>query len=233
MARSLITSTPTSSSLNTKCDLFFLIKSQTGDEHATAPCAEDKANLVLHFIKSKLPAAALCRKHRISQSNYYSWRKIFVLAGTQYARRTRKRASQIPVRMLTKANEDRAARNAEKMRLQRSIEAVLAPRIDRRARLTEATKRTIVDLIETASISKSSALAVAGVARGTYYRCRKIMLMNVSPQEHQSRSKYIKLEDRECLKDAVFKLLHRHWTTGSTAQYGKSTTCRKVWSKQA
>ena len=169
---------------------------------------EDKANLVLHFIKSKLPAAALCRKHRISQSNYYSWRKIFVLAGTDALRRTRKRASQIPVRMLTKANEDRAARNAEKMRLQRSIEAVLAPRIDRRARLTEATKRTIVDLIETASISKSSALAVAGVARGTYYRWRKIMLMNVSPQEHQSRSKYIKLEDRECLKDAVFKLLH-------------------------
>ena len=208
MARSLMNSTPTSSSLNTKCDLFFLLnhKPETSMRRHLAP--EDKANLVLHFIKSKLPAAALCRKHRISQSNYYSWRKIFVLAGTDALRRTRKRASQIPVRMLTKANEDRAARNAEKMRLQRSIEAVLAPRIDRRARLTEATKRTIVDLIETASISKSSALAVAGVARGTYYRWRKIMLMNVSPQEHQSRSKYIKLEDRECLKDAVFKLLH-------------------------
>jgi transposase-like protein len=33
---------------------------------------EDKAQLVLLFIKSKQSAAALCRKHRISESNYYS-----------------------------------------------------------------------------------------------------------------------------------------------------------------
>ena len=39
---------------------------------------EDKAQLVLLFIKSKQSAAALCRKHRISESNYYSWRKTFV-----------------------------------------------------------------------------------------------------------------------------------------------------------
>mgnify|MGYP003335036115 CR=1 FL=1 len=140
---------------------------------------EDKANLVLRFIKSKQPAAALCRKHRVSQSSYYEWRKIFVLAGTDALRRARKRASRTPVRMLTKANEDRAARDAEKLRLQRNIAAVLAPRIDRRARLTDATKRAIVDLINTASIPKSSALAVTGIARGTYYRWRKIILMNV------------------------------------------------------
>ena len=169
---------------------------------------EDKANLVLHFIKSKLPAAALCRKHRISQSNYYSWRKIFVLAGTDALRRTRKRASQIPVRMLTKANEDRAARNAEKMRLQRSIEAVLAPKIDRRARLTEATSGTIVDLIENGINFK-----VIGPCRGRC--CARYVLplaQNNVDECFAARApvaqKYIKLEDRECLKDAVFKLLH-------------------------
>jgi hypothetical protein len=161
--------------------------------------------LVLHFIKSKQPAAALCRKHRISQSNYYQWRKIFVLAGANALRRSPKRASRTLVRGPTR-NEDRARVEAEKMRLQRSIEAVRTQSIDRRARLAEATKNAIVDLIESASIPKVSAVAAAGVARSTYYRWRT--LRSVSPQEQRSGLRRIKLTDRECIKEAVFKLLH-------------------------
>ena len=170
---------------------------------------EDKAHLVLRFIKSKESASALCRKHRISQSNYYRWRQIFVLAGTDALRRIPKCAIRAPARMPTKANEHRAKVNAEKIRLQRSIEAaVRSQSIDRRVRLTETTKRAIIDLVDTSSIPKITALTVARVARSTYYQWRKIMLMNVSPQENQYCSKYIRLTDRECVKDAVFKLLH-------------------------
>ena len=147
---------------------------------------EDKAHLVLRFIKSKESASALCRKHRISQSNYYRWRQIFVLAGTDALRRIPKCAIRAPARMPTKANEHRAKVNAEKIRLQRSIEAaVRSQSIDRRVRLTETTKRAIIDLVDTSSIPKITALTVARVARSTYYQWRKIMLMNVSPQENQ------------------------------------------------
>ena len=167
---------------------------------------EDKAHLVLHIIKSKQSAAALCRKHRISQSCYYAWRKIFFLAGTDALRRSPKRASRTSVRELK--YEDKTRKNAEKMRLKQSVEAVRTQSFDRRARLTETAKHTIVDLIDTASIPILSAVAEAGVARSTYYRWRKRTLMNIWSQEQRSGSKYIRLTDRGCVKDAVFKLLH-------------------------
>jgi transposase-like protein len=77
---------------------------------------EDKAHLVLYIIKSKQSAAALCRKHRISQSCYYAWRKIFFLAGTDALRRSPKRASRTSVRERSK-HEDKTRKNTEKRSL--------------------------------------------------------------------------------------------------------------------
>jgi transposase-like protein len=168
---------------------------------------EDKAHLVLHIIKSKQAAAALCRKHRISQSCYYAWRKIFFLAGTDALSRPPKRASRTSVRERAK-REGKTKTDAEKMRLKQSIETVRAQSIDGRARLTAIAKRTIVDLIDAASIPTVLAVVEAGIAHSTYYRWQKITLMSVSTQEQQLGPKYIKLTDRECIKDAIFKLLH-------------------------
>jgi transposase-like protein len=167
---------------------------------------EDKAHLVLNIIKSKQVAASLCRKYRISQSCYYAWRKIFILAGTDALRRSSKRSSRPSIREREKY-EVETRKNAEKMRLKQSVEALRPNSINRRARLTDAAKHAIVDLIETASIPKLSALADVGIARGTYYRWRKRKLIN--PQERGSGSTtYVRLADREYVKDAVFKLLH-------------------------
>ena len=169
--------------------------------------AEDKAQLVLLFIRSKQSAAVLCRKHRISESNYYRWRKRFVVAGTEALRRSPKRVGRKYVRRRTKY-EDRASVDAERMRLLQGVEAVRTEHIDRRARLSEAARITIVDLIDSASIPKMLAAAVAGVARSTYYRWRERTRLGNSPQEQRSGSKHVRLTDRDCIKEAVFKLLH-------------------------
>ena len=65
-----------------------------------------------------------------------------------------------------------------------------------------------MDVINTASISKRLAAADAGVARSTYYRWRERTRLSSSLQEQPSKPKYVKLTDRDCLKEAVFKLLH-------------------------
>jgi transposase-like protein len=165
---------------------------------------EDKAHLVLHIMKSKQSAASLCRKHRISQSCYYSWRKIFILAGTGALGCAPKRTSRTSVRAREK-KENATRKIAEKIRLKQSVEALRPKSRNGQAKLTEAVKHAVIDLIDAASVPTLSALADAGIVRSTYYRWRKRRLIN--SQERRS-AKYIKLTDRECVKDAVFKLLH-------------------------
>jgi transposase len=94
------------------------------------------------------------------------------------------------------------------MRLLQSVQAIRAQRIDRRARLSEAARLAIVDLIDTASIPKVLAAPIAGVARSTYYRWRERKRLSGSSQEQRSGPKYVRLTDRDCVKEAVFKLLH-------------------------
>ena len=168
---------------------------------------EEKARLVLLFLKSEESTSALCKKHRISESSYYGWRKIFVLAGTEALRRLPKRTGHKTTRRCIK-HEKVVALEAAKIRLMRSVEALRSQSIDRRARLAEATRLTIVDLIDSASIPKVLAVAVAGVARGTYYRWRKRAQSASSLHELQSAPKRVRLTDRDCVRDAVFKVLH-------------------------
>ena len=168
---------------------------------------EDKAQLVLLFIKSKQSAAALCRKHRISESNYYSWRKTFVLAGTEALKRSSKPGGRKSRRRRTKC-EDSTSVDSERVRLLQSVQAARTQRLDRQVRLSEAARLAIVDVINTASIPKRLAAADAGVARSTYYRWRERTRLSRSLQEQPSKPKYVKLTDRDCLKEAVFKLLH-------------------------
>jgi transposase len=181
------------------------INPETNMRRHIAP--EDKAQLVLLFIGSKQSAAALCRKHRISESNYYRWKKIFVLAGTEALRRPSKPGGRRSMQRRTKC-EDSTSVDAETMRLLQRVQAVRTQRIDRRARRSKAARLAIVDLIDTASIPKMLAAAVAGVARSTYYRWRERTRLSSSPQEHRSGLKYVRLTDRDCVKEAVFKLLH-------------------------
>ena len=168
---------------------------------------EDKAQLVLLFIKSKQSAAALCRKHRISESNYYSWRKTFVLVGTEALKRSSKPGGRKSRRRRTKC-EDNTSVDSERVRLLQSVQAARTQRLDRQVRLSEAARLAIVDVINTASIPKRLAAADAGVARSTYYRWRERTRLSRSLQEQPSKPKYVKLTDRDCLKEAVFKLLH-------------------------
>jgi transposase-like protein len=100
---------------------------------------EDKAQLVLLFIGSKQSAAALCRKHRISESNYYRWRKIFVLAGTEALRRPSKPGGRRSMQRRTKC-EDSASVDAERMRLLQSVQAVRTQRIDRPSETIRSSK---------------------------------------------------------------------------------------------
>jgi transposase-like protein len=147
---------------------------------------EDKARLVLLFIKSKQSAAALCRKHRISESNYYSWRKLFVLAGTEALKRSSKRGGRKSRRRRTKC-EDSASVDAEIVRLLQSVQAARTQRFDRQVSLSEAARLAIVDLINTASIPKKLAAADAGVARSTYYRWRERTRLSRSLKKQRSR----------------------------------------------
>jgi transposase len=70
-----------------------------------------------------------------------------------------------------------------------------------------ATQKTF-GLIDDVAIPKTLAVAVAGVARSTYYRWRQIARSTNPSQEQQRKSKYIKLTDRNWIKDALFKTLH-------------------------
>ena len=83
---------------------------------------EDKAQLVLLFIKSKQSAAALCRKHRISESSYYSWRKTFVLAGTAALKRSSKPGGRESRRRRTKC-EDSTSVDLKRVRLLQGVQA--------------------------------------------------------------------------------------------------------------
>ncbi len=168
---------------------------------------EDKARLVLLVTKSKQSAAAICRKHRISESTYYHWRKIFIAGGTEALKRLPKRQGR-PTTGKSPKNEDAASVEAEKNLLRQRIEAVRAKNIHRRERMSEKTKLALVDLINAATIPKVLAVSVAGLPRSTYYQWRKRALLSGSPHEERSESKHVRLTDRDCIKDLVFKILH-------------------------
>jgi hypothetical protein len=95
-----------------------------------------------------------------------------------------------------------------KSNLSQCVEAARTQSIDRRARLTKAARQKIFELIDDVAIPKTLAVAVAGVARSTYYRWRTIARSTSPPQEQQPKPKYIKLTDRDCVKEALFKTLH-------------------------
>jgi len=80
--------------------------------------------------------------------------------------------------------------------------------IDRRARLTKTARQKIFELIDYVAIPKTLAFVVVGVARSTYYRWRKIARSTKPSEEQQPKPKYIKLTDRDCVKEALFKTLH-------------------------
>ena len=129
---------------------------------------EDKARLVLLFIKSKKSVASLCNEHRISESSYYCWRKIFVLAGTAALRRLPKRNTRKAVAMRSR-QEKAALMERAKSNLLQCVEAVRTQSIDRRARLTKTARQKIFELIDYVAIPKTLAFVVVGVARSTYY----------------------------------------------------------------
>jgi ACT domain-containing protein len=84
-----------------------------------------------------------------------------------------------------------------------------------------ATQKTF-ELIDDVAIPKTLAVAVAGVARSTYYRWRQIARSTNPSQEQQRKSKYIKLTDRNWIKDASSKLFtRRHQIMASTGQRGQ------------
>jgi transposase-like protein len=165
---------------------------------------EDKARFVLLFIKSKKSVAALCKEHRISESGYYCWRKAFVLAGTVALRRLPKRNTRKAIAMRSR-QEETASMERAKSNLLQCVEGVRTQSIDRRARLTKTARQKIFELIDDVAIPKTLAVSLASVARNHW---RKIARSTNSSQEQQPKPKYIKLTDRDCVKEALFKTLH-------------------------
>jgi transposase-like protein/transposase len=188
---------------------------------------KDKARLVLLFIKSKEPAASLCKKYGIGESSYYKWRSIFVLAGTEALARSPKR-SRPTITIDRRRNEKAVSLQAAKASLSQRIRAVQIQNVDRRARLSEAAKLAIVELIDNASpISKLWAVSAAGLTRSNYYRWREKAILNCLLKEQQSGLKYVKIVDRDCVKDAVFKILH-----SPPSDHGFNRTTWKVYDLQ-
>ena len=110
--------------------------------------------------------------------------------------------------MLTKANEDRALGCSRRCVCSEVLRRYWHLRIDRRARLTEATKRTIVDLIETASISK-----VIGPCRGRCCARYVLPLAQNNVDECFAAREPVSLKVYQARRSrmpqgCVFKLLH-------------------------
>jgi transposase-like protein len=97
---------------------------------------ETKARLVLLFIKSKKSVVSLSKKHRISESSYYCWRKVFVLAGTAALRRLPKRNTRKAIAMQSRQEKAVSVERA-KSNLLECVEAVRTQSVDRRTRLTK------------------------------------------------------------------------------------------------
>lgn len=182
-----------------------LVKSEARMRRHIIP--EDKARLVLLFIKSKRTVASLCNEHRISESSYYCWRKVFVLAGTAALRRLPKRNTHKAIAMRSRQAKTASMERA-KLNFLQCVEAVRTQSIDRRAKLTKTARQRIFELIDDVAIPKTLAVAVAGVARSTYYHWRKIARSTNPCREQQPKPKYIKLTDRDYVKEALFKTLH-------------------------
>jgi transposase-like protein len=85
---------------------------------------ETKACIVLELLSSKSEAAALCKKHKISESNYYRWRKTFVMAGVEALRRQPQSRNHELSRLSKKDMETAASVEAAKEELRRGIEAL-------------------------------------------------------------------------------------------------------------
>jgi transposase-like protein/transposase len=169
---------------------------------------EDKARLVLKFLRSKSPAAALCKQYKISESNYYRWKKAFVIAGIEALRRRPLRRNHALSGRSTENNQRSAATEIAKEDLRRSVEAMQTQNAARRPKLPETARLALVKLIETASIPRASAMAIARIPRSTYYRWRKAAMMNISGRKHNAAREYVRLTERKSVKEAVFNVLH-------------------------
>jgi transposase len=169
---------------------------------------ENKARLVVDFLRSKKSAAALCQKYRISESNYYRWKKTFVTAGMEALRRRPQRRKHRSSGICTRHKQTAASVEAAKEDLRRSVKAMLGSSAERKPKLPDAARPVLVRLIETTSISKASAIAIAGIPRSTYYRWRKTASLNNAAHERDATLKRVKLTDLNSVKETVFKVLH-------------------------
>ena len=132
---------------------------------------------------------------------------ILFLAGTVALRRLPKRSTHKAIAMRSRQAKTASMERA-KLNFLQCVEAVRTQSIDRRAKLTKTARQRIFELIDDVAIPKTLAVAVAGVARSTYYHWRKIARSTNPCREQQPKPKYIKLTDRDYVKEALFKTLH-------------------------
>lgn len=168
---------------------------------------EEKCRLVLLFISSMQPIATLCRNHRINPSNYYRWRKTFLHAGTEALRWAPRRERATNARGQPK-KEQQASSDAEKLRLLDRIGALKAEGARSCGRWPKSARAAIVELIDTASIPKSSAIKLARLTRSTYYRWRKQIRTAPPSCKQRLETRHVRITDRDHVKEAVFKILH-------------------------
>lgn len=168
---------------------------------------EHKARFVLLCFGSKQAVATHCRELNISSSNYYAWRKKFVQAGMKAFARPVKRPRNPSIRISTK-KERGTLESVEINLLLRSFKVLRARQIPSCPRTPEAVQSEIINLIESASILKRDAIALAGLPRSTFYGWRKRLRMNSLSPLHDAALIKVKLTDRDDIKSAVFRALH-------------------------
>lgn len=162
--------------------------------------ADEKVRIVLSFMRSSEPVIKLCQKSGIAETTYYYWRKLFIAGGTAALNpRTTLMDVQSPV-------EGRASEYNLAVRHLQKVAALRELRRERKPRPIE--RREIVALIDKAPMCKSTAIALSGVPRSSYYRWRKETLTPHSIATKPCKPRRIKLSKRHDVREAVFATLH-------------------------
>lgn len=162
---------------------------------------EDKARFVMLCMRSKRSVARLCREELVCQSSYYLWRAAFIRGGTDRLRRTGRR-TQRPKKQCKRPT----AKDADRIQFLRRVRVFQNPIVQRCESLQE--KSELIDLIEGSGLSKKEGAALAGIARGTFYRWRQRLREYGSIASERSQTERIRVADRQDMREAVFKLLH-------------------------
>lgn len=165
--------------------------------------AQFKADIVLTGLAGMCSIVELCKRNKIPESSYYSWRQRFIAAGTLGLRREARR-QQTPTKKQSAARH----RNAELVALEvRFVNFRKALNIFPN-RLSEKEKLSVIDLVASSKISARATLGRIGISRTSYYRWVRKWRETGTLQTCFRTRDYCRITEREDVKKTVFQVMH-------------------------